>query len=188
MLIKTIPEALIYEMANGKPIYYRGYKEVLEKRKKIEEIMSCSSLQALLIARIIKFLNRSLDDNLWEVFTNEMGVQIKKGVTRACDIAIFEKAQLADYQYNDKLFSLAPKIVIEVDTKADMEDETTPLDYYFKKTQELLDFGVEKLLWITTESQKIMLAMPNHDWITSDWNTEVEIVPNLKLNVAELIK
>jgi Uma2 family endonuclease len=186
MLVKNIPESLIYEMSDGKPIYYRGYKEVLEKTKKLEEIMGCSSIQALVISCILEYLYKNIPDN-YKIFTNEMGLQIKKGVRRACDIAIFEKSQLLDYQYNDKFFTFAPKIVIEIDTKADMDEMTTPLDYYFKKTQELLDFGVEKVIWISTESQKISVAIPNQDWITRNWNTEIEILNDLKMNVAELI-
>ncbi|UFH56515.1 hypothetical protein [Spirosoma sp. KNUC1025] len=41
---RSIPPALIYEMWKGKPVYYRGYRDVLAGKKTIEEIKSCSDL------------------------------------------------------------------------------------------------------------------------------------------------
>ena len=37
--IQTIPKELIYEMVDGKPIYYKGYKEYLNNSKQLDEIM-----------------------------------------------------------------------------------------------------------------------------------------------------
>ena len=31
--IQTIPETLIYEMVEGKPIYYKGYRDILKGKK-----------------------------------------------------------------------------------------------------------------------------------------------------------
>ena len=35
-----IPKSLIYEEYDGKPMYYRGYKDVLNQLKTTEEIMA----------------------------------------------------------------------------------------------------------------------------------------------------
>ena len=48
--IPKIPEALVYETLDGKPFYYKGYREVLSKKKTLEEIMGCSTLQAELVS------------------------------------------------------------------------------------------------------------------------------------------
>ncbi|MDX2305843.1 MAG: Uma2 family endonuclease [Microscillaceae bacterium] len=186
MLVKNIPESLIYEISDGKPIYYKGYQDVLNKTKTLEDIMGCSSLQALIISCILEYLYKNIPSH-YKIFTNEVGLQIQKGMRRACDIVLFDKEQLKDYTYNDKLFSIPPKIVIEVDIKADMEEFVSPLDYYFKKTEELLQFGVEKLIWITTDSQKITLAAPAQDWIIKNWNADIEILPGLTTNVQGLV-
>jgi hypothetical protein len=45
---KKIPLALIYEIIDGKPIYYKGYREVIAGTKTIEEIMGASTLQNFL--------------------------------------------------------------------------------------------------------------------------------------------
>ena len=41
---KKIPEALVYEIMNGKPIYYNDYQLVINKEKTIDEVMGSSSL------------------------------------------------------------------------------------------------------------------------------------------------
>ncbi|MEM6320809.1 MAG: hypothetical protein AAF960_24295 [Bacteroidota bacterium] len=41
---QTIPKALIYEMDNGQPIYYRGYKQVLKKIRTVEEVTCKTAL------------------------------------------------------------------------------------------------------------------------------------------------
>ncbi|MEO0139101.1 MAG: hypothetical protein ABIL16_01885 [candidate division WOR-3 bacterium] len=53
---KNLLEALTYEVVDGKPIYYRGYKGVLEGKKQPEEVMGSSTLQALLVSRLFKHL------------------------------------------------------------------------------------------------------------------------------------
>lgn len=40
-----IPKSLIYEEYDGKPMYYRGYKEVMNGLKTHEEIMGESDTQ-----------------------------------------------------------------------------------------------------------------------------------------------
>jgi hypothetical protein len=39
---KKIPETLVYEVLNGRPLYRKGYKEVLRKNLNPENIMGSS--------------------------------------------------------------------------------------------------------------------------------------------------
>ncbi len=34
----------------------------------------------------------------------------------------------------------------------------SPVDYYLLKTSKLLGFGVEKVIWVSTQSQTVMVA------------------------------
>ena len=36
----VVPDYMIYEIMDGKPIYYRGYNDVLRKLKTLEEVMA----------------------------------------------------------------------------------------------------------------------------------------------------
>ncbi|MDX2069856.1 MAG: hypothetical protein SFV55_15615 [Haliscomenobacter sp.] len=47
---KRIPAALIYEIMDGKPVYYKGYREVLNNEKTLEEVMGASTLQGFIVA------------------------------------------------------------------------------------------------------------------------------------------
>ncbi len=39
-----IPDKLIYETIDGKPVYYKGYQDVIKLIKQFEEIMGSSKL------------------------------------------------------------------------------------------------------------------------------------------------
>lgn len=49
---QPIPSYLIYETLNGRPLYRKGYKEVLAKRKTPGEIMGCSDIQAIIVSAL----------------------------------------------------------------------------------------------------------------------------------------
>jgi hypothetical protein len=55
---RKIPEEFIYEIMDGKPIYYKGYKEAIKNHLTAEEIMGCSSLQSELVVFILKTILR----------------------------------------------------------------------------------------------------------------------------------
>ena len=80
-----------------------------------------------------------------------------------------------------------PEIVIEVDTKADLSDDNFSMSYYQKKTDQLLDFGVKKVIWIYTETEKIMVAEPEKPWQTYSWNTEIQVLENASINIAQIL-
>jgi Uma2 family endonuclease len=83
---------------------------------------------------------------------------------------------------------IPPRIVIEVDTKASFEDFTTPMDYFNQKTDDLLNFGVEKVIWIFTASRKVMEARKGENWIISGWQQEIPLLENISLNLEKLIQ
>lgn len=183
---KTIPKSLIYEIVGGKPIYYKGYKKILANNLNPENIMGSSFLQSFIITQIVVFLGKNLNSKMHQIFTSEMGLHISKGENRACDIAIYEKSQLKNHIFEDKYATIPPKVVIEVDTKAELEAEDSP-NYFHHKTQQLLDFGVEKVIWINTNPKNIMLATAQKPWLIIDWSDEFEIIADLKIKLSQLI-
>lgn len=58
--IQKIPDSLIYEMVNGSPIYYKGYRDYLNGDKQIEELMGSSILQSLIISRLVFCCNPNI--------------------------------------------------------------------------------------------------------------------------------
>lgn len=184
--VQNIPENLIYEMVDGNPIYYKGYREYLEGAKQMEELMGSSLLQSLIISRLVFFLQVHLGGE-YEVLTNEIGIQFEKRAWRAADIAIVKTTDLEDVENKDKYLNFAPEVVIEIDTKAELKEIRNPLSYYQEKTDELLNFGVTKVIWIFTETKKVMVAQRDEKWETSNWDSEIHIIDDLSVIISELL-
>jgi Uma2 family endonuclease len=186
--VQHIPKQLIYEMIEGNPIYYKGYKEYLNGDKQLEELMGSSILQSFLVTKISFLLQQQLGAD-YEVYSGELGIQFGKNSWRSADIAIFEAALLTKIPLDNKYISVAPKAVIEIDTKAAVEAIENPFDYYYKKTDELLDFGVERVVWILTDSKKVMIAEKNKSkWEVCQWQESVLILNDIAINLEAIIQ
>lgn len=177
-----MPEYLIYEIVKGKPIYYKGYKDVLNKTKTFEEIMMDSTLQAWLKFRLSLLIGQFLIDNNFEVTTGEQGFIFPDGDKRGADLAIF-KAE--DFKLDEQYSRQIPEVVFEIDVKADTENNTE-MDYILEKVADYHRFGVKKVIWIFTKNKKVMSAEANQPWLTLDWAADVEVVPGQRLNLADL--
>ncbi|HCR48489.1 MAG TPA: hypothetical protein PLL64_05280 [Rhodothermales bacterium] len=57
-----------------------------------------------------------------------------------------------------------------------------------QKTQDLLDFGVERMIWILTRSQKIYVAEPNKPWMVVDWYTPVHVLSHVSIILADILE
>ncbi|MBD2703955.1 hypothetical protein IC229_25140 [Spirosoma sp. BT702] len=180
-------KSLVYEMWDGKPVYYAGYEDVLNGIKTVEQVMSSSILQSRLVVRISAYLLSVLNLDVYDVLGNELGIQFDKGDWRACDVAIFELTTL-EGQDETKYAWVPPKIAIEVDTKADMSQFDSDFEYYERKTTKLLQFGTEKVIWLFTKSRKVWIAEPNKDWIIRDWSQVVDVLPGCQFVPEELVK
>jgi Uma2 family endonuclease len=178
-----VPDYLVYELVGGKPIYYKGYKSVLNKTKTFEEITMDSTLQAWLKSHITIFLGNFLLANGYDITTGEQGLILSKKDKRGADIAIFKAGSITlDAHYT----KVAPEVVIEIDVKADTEN-TTEFDYVLEKIASYHTFGVKKVIWIFSKNKKIMDATIDKTWLTQDWTEDVEVVAGLILNVSAII-
>ncbi|MCO6489913.1 MAG: Uma2 family endonuclease [Phaeodactylibacter sp.] len=185
--IQKIPDHLIYEMIDGDPIYYKGYRDYLNGNKQIEELMGSSILQSLIISRLVFLLQSNLGPD-YEVLTNEVGIQVGVKAWRAADIAIVKTREIEGVESKNKYLGFAPEVVIEIDTKAELTEIKNPLSYYHEKTDELLKFGVKKVIWIFTETRKVMVAQKDKKWETSDWKENIFIIEAIELQIDDLLK
>ena len=182
---EKIPESLIYEVMDGRSIYYKKYQEVLEGSKSLEEIMGCSDIQGLVTRSILKYLFKYVDGEGFVVITNEIGLHLDKNNNLAADIAIFQKQSLQNTPKKNQYLEIPPEVVIEVDIQASVEGSV----YYQTKTQKLLDFGVKEVIWVFTENKKISFAKANQEhWLTFDWSQAVTLLDQYQFNLADLMK
>lgn len=185
---KQIPKILIYEEFEGHPIYRKGYKDFVLGLKKIEEInMGTSQLQYFITSSIVKYLNKHLPDGYF-TGSSELGLHLQKGTNFAADIAIFREGALNVGFHSTEYSDVAPNVVIEVDIKIDeSEFFRTEEEYSNKKTEKLLAWGVERVIWIFPASQRVLVADNAKKWQLLSWDLPIEIIDGYEINVWELL-
>jgi hypothetical protein len=182
--IHTIPDYLVWEVLDGQPLYRRGYKDVLRKLKTVEEIMGTSSYQSLISDYITKLLHRQLDDEKYDVLASEIGAHLTHKNNLSINIAIYPL--LSADKITKKYTNYPAKIAIEVDIDIDssvMKD----MVYVNKKTKKLLDFGVEKVIWILTNSKQVMIATPHAAWQKVYWTENIDILEGISFNIQAFL-
>jgi Uma2 family endonuclease len=182
--VPKVPAALVYEIASGKPIYYKGYKDVLNKTKTIEEITMESQLQAGLKAGLSAVLYFLLKNLGYQLATGELGIIISKAGKRGADLAIY-KAE--NWEWKPNFSNLPPEVVIEIDVQAELEG-ISEMDYISSKIKDYTEFGVKKVIWIFTKQQLIFVATAKLPWLTYDWSAEIEVVEGVSFKLDDMIK
>ena len=184
---RNVPDALIYEIMDGKPVYRKGYREVVSGRKTLEESTGANTYQSVIVAYCMKIIWSFLDDDRYFVLTGESGVHIDHRNNIVNDVAIYDQMILTPAKISKKYADVPPLLAIEVDSKADIS-EMTEAGYLYKKTRKLFDFGVQRVLWILTDAQVIIVATPDRIE-TVDWNKDVELMDSHTTNIgAYLLK
>ena len=184
--VKNIPDALIYEIDRGEPIYYREYQTVLDNKSTIENVMGSSLLQSAIITQLVLQLGSKLSHRFL-LLTNELGIVFSDTSRRAADIALVSHERLKGRSLNNRYIDFPPDIVIEVDTKAELKETADTFSYYHTKTRQLLDFGVRQVVWIFTDLATIMVAEPDQDWQLIDWQKDIHVAGEV-INVATLVE
>ncbi len=187
LLARSVPTALVYETWLGRPIYYRGYRDVLAGLKTNEEIMSCSDLQGVLVSLLNGYLYSIINRKKYLLATNEIGLHLALNDNLGSDLVLFEKERVG--KLKGKYFDVPPKLVIEVDIKADVTDFENGADgYIMQKSQKLLDFGVEKVLWVITSMQRTYVIDRNDPtWHIVDWSETIHVLDDCTLNIKQLL-
>jgi len=182
---KAVPDYLVREVIDGIPVYYKGYRDVLANNKKPEEIMADGLLQVVLKSWLARLLIQGLDESRYWMGIGEVGSHISRRNNMAHGVAIFEKSKLPASKISNKYADVPAKVVLEIDTEVEYGEGLSVETYVHRKTQNTLDFGTEKVIWIFTASRKIMVAERGNDWITCDWNRSIEILDGVAFNVAK---
>ncbi len=187
-LLEPLPDYLlpyVYEVVRGKPVFYKGYQEFILLTKQPQE-MGSSSLQSRLITLLILLLGKKGIAEKFDLFTSELGILLSKNNSRCLDLAIYEKNEvLIDKHYS----KIPPKVVIEVDIDADLSNyENDVMSYYQEKTTDLLNFGVERVIWIFTESKNVVVATQKSPWEIYQLGDTVNIIDDCNFCLKELIE
>jgi len=49
----------------------------------------------------------------------------------------------------------------------------------------MLNFGTERVIWVTTHSRKVLIATKGESWITQDWDKTVPVIDTVTLNINQ---
>ncbi len=90
---RKVPEYLVYEMMDGRPIYYRGYRSVLNKTKTFEDISGCSGIQGIIAAFVVRVLLENLNQEDYWILPNEPGIFLDNRNNLIGTIVIFKKSR-----------------------------------------------------------------------------------------------
>ena len=185
--LPDIPDSLVYEVLDGLPIYYKGYKDVLVGTKNYEEIMGISGLQGIIISYLVELIFSKIGSKQYRILFNEIGVHINHNQNLASDIGIYDKKLVTPDKINTQYIDVPAKVFLEVDIKADVEDigET---GYIRNKTQQLLEFGSEKVIWVLSKPKMVITATPDGKWAFSEWDSNVEILDGHVFNIGSYLK
>lgn len=62
------------------------------------------------------------------------------------------------------------------------------IEYIENKTHKMLEFGVEKVIWILTYVRKVIVATPNNTtWLMVDWPENIEILDGITFNIQNFL-
>ena len=185
---KKIPKRLVKEVLDGVPVYYKGYRDVLNKTKTYEEIMADGLLQAFIKNWLNLWLNNKLDSAKYWILVGEIGSHLSRKNNLAHDLTIFETSVLTPAKITNKYADVPARIVLEIDCEVEYGEDKTAEEYIHRKTERVLEFGTEKVIWIFTATRKIMVATKENDWQTFDWNREVEVLDGVTFNIEQILK
>lgn len=183
---RKIPASLVKETIDGIPFYYSGYRSVLNRTKKLEDIMADSGLQSFIKSWLLELLVSQMDRSKYRAFAGELGNHFDHRNNLALDVSIFEKSVLTADKINIKYVDVAPKVVVEVDVRVELEDRNANIftDFVLRKVRKLHSVGTEKIIWIFTRSKTVIVARPGSTWEVLDWNQDIELLDGITFNVA----
>jgi len=183
---RKVPDYLVKETIDGIPFYYPGYRQVLTKKKTLEEIMGWSGLQGFIISYFTELLFSKLDLKKYRVIPGETGNHLGYRNNLSLNIAVFERNILTPEKITDKYVDVPAYCVIEVDVQAEWEaGSMSDVEFIGLKTNKLFEFGTQKLIWVLSKSKKVIVAEPGKRWEIIDWREDIDLIEGITFNVGQ---
>jgi hypothetical protein len=188
---QLIPSSLVKEQLDGINLYYRGYREVLEQSKKLEDIMGCSSEQWAVLEYFVRLLGKITDEDRYALATNEAGVHLKKNSNLSVDAAVFDWKIFTPDMVSKKYASVAPILTIEIDIDIELSPEETSMtipEYVERKVNRLIEFGVQRVIWVFTATKNILVAEPGKLPVRYNWDEDILLWEEHTINIGAYLR
>ena len=149
--------------------------------------MGISDVQSFFTNLIKDYLTPLLKKD-YKVLAGELGLHLQHQDNVSVDIAVVSRELYQPSNFKGKYLDYPPQVVVEIDINIDpLESFGNNSEYVNIKTQALLDFGVEQVIWVFTKSRKITVAQNNSPWLTMNWNDKVTVMGHT-FSIEQLIE
>ncbi len=183
---RKVPDYLVKETIDGMKFYYPGYRQVLNGKKTLEDVMGYSGLQAFIIEYFTYHVLNKLDRKKYRIFSGETGNHLGHRNNFSLDISIFDREVLTAEKITPKYVDVPAYCVIEIDVQAEWEEgNMSDVEFIGLKTKKLFEFGTQKLVWVLSKSKKVIVAEPNKNWQIIDWDKDIELIEGITFNIGK---
>ena len=175
----NVLKALTYELVNGQAVLYRGHQAARRGQKSLKELYASSPQQRRILSDLCFDLHQDFGQEYFILSSPQLRLEIDDNNWRAIEVAIVRKNTRKTM--DSAVLSQAPEYVFLIDTKASLLDLRHPFSYYHQKASDLLDFGVQKVVWLFSQKQQLMVASTSRKrWPLQDWDQPVWLEPGLR--------
>jgi Uma2 family endonuclease len=187
---RAVPDFLIREVVEGVPFYYPGFRSVLNKTKKMEDVMADSVFQSTLKNEIGDFLKSRLNRKQYRVLSGETGLHIGPRNNLGLDIVVYDKSILTPDKVVERYADVPAELVVEIDVKVEVDEKEKDLfnDFVVPKTKRLLAFGTKKVVWYFSRTRTVLVAESSQKWTIQEWREPVELLPGVVLDIYRLME
>ncbi len=181
-----IPSDLVRDVIDGEPFYYKGYRDVLNEKKTIEEIIGKSTLQSVIISYFFNCLFREENTDIYHLFPN-IRLHFSNLSYYSTNLAVFDIATLPFEKIDEHYANVPPVLVVEVDVKMDTK-HLTEEEFVQLKTRSLLKHGAGKFIWITSKNKQVLIAEKDKEWIEQSWYEPFELLNGIQANPGDYLR
>lgn len=148
-----------------------------------------SDIQTILAGSILEFLHSQIDKSSYFASSHNTSFHVSKKMNVATDIAIYDKKIIQQYKTKGKYLEICPLSVIQIDIQENtIKFGSSDLAYYSMKTKNLLDFGVQEVIWFFSHIRKVFVAKPNENWQIMYWDKDILLLNQYKINLEQELK
>ena len=124
----------------------------------------------------------------YHIFSETISLPFEKNSSREVMMVLLREERVPSPNFEKDSLMNTPDLVIQLDTQEELSHISYPLEYYFSQTQDLMDIGVQKVLWILSHTEKLIIAESGKRWAIADWAEDVEVLHDVHLNLRKLLR
>lgn len=73
-------------------------------------------------------------------------------------------------------------------TVAEVKEHGDLFGYLTEKTEDLLAAGVERVIWMLTETRKVVVAEPNTPWLLAKWSDSIPVIDDVTMRINQFME